>query len=225
MRAGDRAFVDQWTGLIPSGRWFNTASIGSFAREELRGTRPSGQEGNRPHHYHGLATNVLLNYLIHRLDGDFDAFMNRVFTDHVGIENEVLFFSNRGFDVEDGPAWHQFYATRYDYLRIALTMLEDWESENCVGQYLRDIVARSHPKNQSDRVQYISVNSSLRYAGQFHSTYVGMEDRNVLGMDGYGGQIILIDFDNGGIVVVNSVHNNYDYWQLVHLAIQNGELP
>lgn len=225
MRAGDQGVVNDRTGLTSSGRWMNTASIGSFAREELRDTAPIGQEGNRPYHYNGLATNVVMNYLIHSLEGDFEGLMDRVFRDHVGVENEVLFFRNRGYDIEDGPAWYQFYASRYDYLRIALTMLEDWESESCIGQYLRDIEARSQPKNNRDRYRYISVNSTHRYAGQFHAGYAGMEDRNVLGMDGYGGQIILIDFDNARIVVVNSVHLDYDYQQIVHLAIQNGRLP
>ena len=62
-------------------------------------------------------------------------------------------------------------------------------------------------------------------AGSFHSGYVGMEKRNVLGMDGYGGQAILIDFDNGRIVVANSVHTDYDWYQLVHQVIENGALP
>ncbi|WP_421980943.1 peptidoglycan-binding domain-containing protein [Roseibium sp.] len=225
MRAGDQKLVDNWKGLISSGRWYNTTSIGDFARNELRGTKPAGQEGKRPHNYSGLPTNILLNYVIHKLGDDFENFMNRVFGDHVGVENRVLFFRNSGIKVEEGLGWYQFRASRYDYLRIAMTMLEDWESGNCQGQYFRDILARAAPKNRTGRVRYVSIDESLRYAGQFHAVYRGMENRNVLGMDGYGGQLILMDFDNASAIVVNSIHLDYDYYQLVHRAIQNGKLP
>ena len=32
-----------------------------------------------------------------------------------------------------------FYATRYDYLRIAKAMLDDWRKDTCVGKYLKTI--------------------------------------------------------------------------------------
>jgi hypothetical protein len=32
-----------------------------------------------------------------------------------------------------------FYATRYDYLRIAKAMLDDWQNDTCVGKYLKTI--------------------------------------------------------------------------------------
>ena len=31
-----------------------------------------------------------------------------------------------------------FRATRYDYLRIAKAMLDDWQNDTCVGKYLKD---------------------------------------------------------------------------------------
>ena len=43
-------------------------------------------------------------------------------------------------------------------------------------------------------------------------------------MDGYGGQSILIDFDNSRIVVVNTVHNDYDWKALVYDVIKNGDI-
>ena len=30
-----------------------------------------------------------------------------------------------------------FFATRYDYLRIAVSMLNEWQQDTCVGQYLK----------------------------------------------------------------------------------------
>jgi hypothetical protein len=224
MRAGDQKVVSDTTGLIASGRWYNIFSIGSFARRELAGTRPVGREGARAYHYNGLATNIVLNYIVHATDGSFQSLMDSVFKDHVRIANEVYFFENRGYGSNDGAAWYMFFATRHDYLRIAHAMLEDWKSESCVGKYLRDIVRNSKAK-KSHVDPFEKFQSGLRYGGFFHTGYVGMEKRNVLGMDGYGGQAIMIDFDNGRIVVANSVHTDYDWYQLVHQVIKNGALP
>jgi peptidoglycan hydrolase-like protein with peptidoglycan-binding domain len=224
MRAGDQKVVSDTKGLIASGRWYNIFSIGSFAREELKGTTPAGREGKRPYHYNGLATNIVLNYIIHKTGGSFQALLDSVFRDHVGIADEVYFFENPGYAENDGAAWYMFYATRYDYLRIAITMLEDWQADSCVGKYLHDIVRNSPAKGEEGDF-HEKFQSGRRYGGFFHSGYVGMENRNVLGMDGYGGQAIMIDFDKGRIVVANSAHTDYDWYQLVHQAIENGALP
>jgi len=43
-------------------------------------------------------------------------------------------------------------------------------------------------------------------------------------LDGYGGQSILIDTENSRIAVVNSIHNDYNWFELVHQAIKNGKI-
>jgi peptidoglycan hydrolase-like protein with peptidoglycan-binding domain len=225
MRAGDQRAVSDTTGLVRSGRWYNIFSVGSFARDELAGTSPVGREGQRIYHYNGLVTNVVLNYIIHRAGDEFNTFMDGVFRDLIGIENRVFLFENRGHPTGDGAAWYMFYASRYDYLRIAMAILEDWNNETCVGRYLREVVARGEPKNSRDPDVREKFQSGLSYGGFFHLRYSGMERRNILGMDGYGGQAILIDLDNGRIVVANSVHIDYDWYQLVHQVIRNGRLP
>ena len=32
-----------------------------------------------------------------------------------------------------------FYATRYDYLRIAKAIMDDYQNDTCVGKYLKEI--------------------------------------------------------------------------------------
>ena len=46
---------------------------------------------------------------------------------------------------DDLSIWSQFYETRYDYLRIAKAMLNDWENDTCAGQYLKTIHERRIP--------------------------------------------------------------------------------
>ena len=37
-----------------------------------------------------------------------------------------------------------------------------------------------------------------------------------MGMHGYGGQHVVIDFDNSRIVVANAIHENFNYPKLVY---------
>ena len=38
-----------------------------------------------------------------------------------------------------GHKRYTFFATRYDYLRLAKAMLDDWQNDTCVGKYLKNI--------------------------------------------------------------------------------------
>ena len=222
MRAADFEHVHDVKGLLSSGRWYNVHSVGSFARNELKNTSPATGPRARRYHYNGLVTNVLMNYLIYRIGSDFQAFINRVFRDKIGILNPVYFFRNRGFSQVDGPSWYMFYASRYDYLRISKSILDDWNINNCVGKYLRELYRRRESKGESShfRARF----DSASYGGQFHMDYRRLRGRTVFGMDGYGGQSILIDMDNNRIVLSHSIHTDYDWERTVLAAIRNGGL-
>ena len=60
------------------------------------------------------------------------------------------------------------------------------------------------------------------YAGKFYTNYTGMKKRNVMGMNGFGGQNIMIDFDLGRIVVINSMHTDYNWKKIAHSVIKKG---
>ena len=67
--------------------------------------------------------------------------------------------------------------------------------------------------------------NSKSYAGHFHTNYSGISSKknNVMGMSGYGGQSIMIDFDKGRINVINSMHRNYNWKKIAHSVIKNGK--
>jgi hypothetical protein len=169
-------------------------------------------------------TNVILNYVIHRAGANFQGLLDEIFRDHVRIEHGVFFFRNRGPGRADGGSWYQFYASRHDYLRIARAMLRDWHSDTCIGAYLREVYARRQPQNHRFTDYDRMTDSASGYGGQFLTDFREMRSRRVLGMSGYGGQSIMIDFDNARIVVANSVHTNYDWYRLVHQVIRNGRI-
>ncbi|MDB0048275.1 hypothetical protein N9F12_02420 [Burkholderiaceae bacterium] len=219
MRAQDQKYVHDSKGLLSSGRWYNVHSLESFANLELEGSKPSGDSS---YHYNGLVTNVLMNYTIFKAGDQYQALLEKIFRDKVGVKNDVYFFKNR--TIYEGSAWYMFYASRYDYLRIARAMLDDWKSDSCVGKYLKTVYKSRQPKLVGREEIRNKTSSSLSYAGQFLMDYMGMEDRKIIGMDGYGGQNILIDTERSNIVVVNTIHTDYDWYELVHQAIKNEKI-
>jgi hypothetical protein len=44
-----------------------------------------------------------------------------------------------------------------------------------------------------------------------------------MGMDGYGGQSLLIDFDNKIIIDVHAIHQNYNWKKIVLNPIKKGK--
>ena len=54
------------------------------------------------------------------------------------FKNNVQFQKSRRYG-DFVSARYSFYADRYDYLRIAKTMMEDWHNDTCAGKYLKNI--------------------------------------------------------------------------------------
>ena len=111
----------------------------------------------------------------------------------------------------DGAIRYSFIASRYDYLRIAKAILDDWHNDTCVGKYLKTIYKKSIPKNDIYFDNRGSFFYAKNYAGQFYTNYPSLKDRAIMGMEGYGGQSIIIDFDKSKIVVINSIHSDYNW--------------
>ena len=122
--------------------------------------------------------------------------MNSIFQDKAKIGNNAWFVyaSERGAQTND--ARYTFFLTRYDYLRVAKAMMDDWQNDTCVGKYLKTINERKINKNKKEYKKTQIDNYTKSYGGQFHLNLVGGKDRNILGMDGYGVQQIVIYLDN-----------------------------
>jgi len=205
MSAGDQKHVDSNRGLIKTGRWYNVHPISSFAFDELDNTVKAKSKYN----YNGLVTNIIMNYVIHKAGSDFQKLLNQIFQEKAKVKNSVFFFKIKNIPNEFGPGRGSFFASRYDYLRIAKAIMDDYQNDTCVGKYLKEIYKRRIPKKLSQDLLEPHFNRTSSYGGQFHLDYPGLKKRIVFGMGGYGGQAILIDVENSRIVVLNSLHYNY----------------
>ena len=180
------------------------------------------------YNYSALTTHVIMNYVIYKTDDDWQKLLNKVFNEHVKVKNSVYFTKTPKIGRYEKLVGYEqtgrysFYATRYDYLRIAKTIMEDWNNDTCAGKYLKTIYERriakaDNVKDPDDVGLYTE-----KYGGQFHFDIFGLKKtRKIIGMDGFAGQQILIDLDNKRIIVVNTLFKNYDWKKIVLKKIKN----
>jgi len=229
MAAGDQAYIRK-KGFTKSSRGLvnaNMPSVQSIMKNELKGSKKSHSRYN----YVNSNPNLVLSYILFKYgDADFKQLLNDVFQKKVRIKDEIFLNKNVLARKDEHSLFHQFYATRYDYLRIAKAMLDDWQNDTCVGKYLKTIHERRIPKK--DRQGKIGrLSKPLSYGGFFHTGFKGMENRPVMSMDGFGGQTIAIDFERGRIVATLAVHDNmqfpksgsFNYNKISYQVIKNGK--
>ena len=186
----------------------------------LQNTKKSGPIYN----YNALATNTIMNYTIFKVGDDYQKLLNKVFKEDAKIKNSVYFSKTirRSFSDEEKGEYgrYSFYADRYDYLRIAKSIMDHWNNDTCVGKYLKTIYEQRINKNKKnyngDRHGQFSVSQYTRkYGGQFHFDIIGLSKRKIAGLDGFGGQNIIIDFEKERIIVVNSRDRHYNWKKIV----------
>ena len=186
----------------------------------LQNTKKSGPVYN----YNALATNTIMNYTIYKVGDEYQKLLNKVFKEDAKIKNSVYFSKTirRSFSDEEKGEYgrYSFYADRYDYLRIAKSIMDHWNNDTCVGKYLKTIYEQRINKNKKsydgDRSgQFDVAMYTKKYGGQFHFDIIGLSKRKILGMSGFGGQNIIIDFERERIIVVNSRDRHYNWKKIV----------
>ena len=105
-------------------------------------------------------------------------------------------------------------------MRLSVEMLNDWNNNTCEGQYLKSLYDNKTEYRNTINKKYFGVKTcicglSTHYAGQFHMELSGARNREMFLMDGYGGNVTVIDFENNKILQVLSVHRNYDWKTII----------
>ncbi len=217
MTSGDQKYVydshtlkgQEWNNQPQANSDLDDHNVNRILHRWFRNKEPSEK---RYYNYNVLNTQLIFNYVLFKTGGEnFQKLLDKVFKEKAKIEDIVYFYKNDGF-MSSGNAHNMFYATKYDYLRIAKAIMDDYQNETCVGRYLKEIYDRkvlkgvSHKGNRGEP----HFNRTKYYGGQFHIGYPGLEEKVVFAMGGYGGKAILIDVEDSRIVVVNSIHYNHD---------------
>ena len=95
-------------------------------------------------------------------------------------------------------------------------------SDSCIGDYLRTVYDnRVDKKKKHDDTKSVFAYAK-QYGGQFHMSLKGMKDRVIFAMDGYAGQQLVIDMENGTIIHVGSVDQHYNWNKLIYNVMKKG---
>ena len=225
MQAGDEKYV--WSSDFLLGSSFEDGADGHTKDISQYITYfKNSKKGKSEFNYSAFATQLILNYVLFKTGDDFEKILEKTFNKKAKIKDSVIFWKVRNSSKEKGNANIMFYATRYDYLRIAKAMLNDWQKDTCVGKYLKTIfenrISKDNDKKRQrgDRTQW---NFASGYAGQFQTHYKGIsKKRAVMGMHGRSGQHIVIDFERSRIVVTNALYEDFNYKKIVYDPIKKG---
>jgi len=245
MKSGDANIHEEFGNTFKkTGRSISDESPLSLAvrnSKELKNTKPII---NPNFSYSNLTANVLFSYLMHRTGAEFDSFISNFYKNKIKTEYAVYhkmhtladgrFNASSKDRIAEGAGKYAIWATRYDYLRIAKAMMDDWQTNTCEGKYLKEIYQRRISNNRRQNNWRDNKfgggkpnfgQEASRYAGQFHTDFSGLKDKNILAMNGYNGQQIIMDMDNSRIVVIAAAKSNhYDSYKLGFEPIKYGRI-
>lgn len=232
MRAGDQKYAHTNQVFLPKQIGVRHQSVFKHL-SSLKGSKPS----KRFYNYNDLVVNTVTNYIDYKTGYQYQEFVSDFLRNKIGIGENVYFLSADRMSVSpsgipsNGAYISNYSASRYDFLRIARSMLDDWQNDTCEGKYLKEIHKKRMRKDNPDsnfqkslREHKFPNKSYNSYAGYFHTDlYKVPKTRSIMAMDGFGGQMIVIDFDLGRIVVTNSIYNDYNWKRIVRDVIANGK--
>ena len=146
MTAGDQKFIGERNfnsdNKINDLNFFNV-NVYPIKDVMESGTLQNTKKSSKIYNYNALATNTIMNYTIFKVGDDYQKLLNKVFKEDAKIKNSVFFSKTirRAYsDKEKGEyGRYSFYADRYDYLRIAKSIMDHWNNDTCVGKYLKTI--------------------------------------------------------------------------------------
>jgi hypothetical protein len=226
MKAGDRNYV-QSSNLRIKDISFDDISHRRNIEKYMSLFKNTKKIKNAPFNYSQMSTELILNYVLFKTGDDFEKILEKTFKDKAKIKDSVIFWKVKNSSKEKGNANNMFYATRYDYLRIAKAMLDDWQNDTCVGKYLKTIWENRVDKENDKRAKEgkrVQWRFASGYGGQFQTHYKGIsKKRPIMGMHGRGGQHVVIDFEKSRIVVTNAVYEDYNYSKIIYEPIKKGK--
>ena len=203
----------------------------------LQGTKAK----NNKVFYNNALADIIANYIVFKSGDKYDDLMKKVFQEKIKIKNPVGYemhaqttLHNRVEGYNRSPqtlASYSYFMTRLDFLRVAEAMMKDYQNKTCVGNYLRESQEQAkkwykyRPSSSWENARFWMHNYAKKYGSQFYFDFYKMENRNIMGTEGYNGQNMLIDLDNSKIVVTNSAATGWDVRKFILNVIRDGELP
>jgi hypothetical protein len=139
MNTGDQKYVDEYNGKVTTLGAYEDEDIETTMRLHFR--NKNTKKSKDIYNYNGFVTQLILNYMKFKVGEDYDKFYSKVFNDKIKIKNSIR-YGYTSFQEKNGNGHPNIMATRFDYLRIAKAIMDDYQNDTCVGKYLKEIYKR-----------------------------------------------------------------------------------
>lgn len=171
------------------------------AIRDVLSSRPNVQPANvGAFRYSNAITDIVARLLDIATPDGLGNFAQKHLAEAAGNRNDMFILA----DENGWPLAHAFlYATRDDFMRMAIKINNDWQSEGCIGDFLRQQQARSIPTNRD---------------GQTYAAFFWMKDANTpsprIILNGHGGQRIILKPAEDTVVSYHAIRSNFDQTML-----------
>ena len=169
MSTGDQKNIDEY---IKNDGTFGDPSYyyedNSIARSTMRFFKGSVKSKSK-YYYNGFMTQIITNYTKYKTGDDYNKLLKEIFVDKVKIKYSIFpTYSYSDAPKENGISQSNLRVSRYDWLRIAKAMMDDYQNDTCVGKYLKEVYKRRVPKNTTKHMLEPHYNRTKSYGGQFY---------------------------------------------------------
>ena len=201
MAAGDTNFASRKAGSATFIYAGDIASKKKTVKDYLI-TSSNLKTTKKVFNYNNFLTDLVARAIDVKVSGglkkSYESFANKA-----GTSSEMFFLT----DDNGWPILHAwFYATREDFLKLGIQIAKDWNSNTCIGDYLKNIESM---RGKSD-------NKNSEYSGYFW--YSSKNKTRHAEMRGHGGQRIYVDLEKNRVLTYHSISRDYDnksIWNLL----------
>ena len=147
MNTGDQKYINEFTHphgsvIANSSYSFEDTDIQQTINQYFQDPVPS-----KKYNYNGFLPQLVLNYVQYKTGDDFKKLLNEIFRNKVKIKHSISIEKSILVPDKYGNLHPMIKATRYDYLRLAKAIMDDYQNGTCVGKYLKEIHKRRISKN------------------------------------------------------------------------------
>jgi hypothetical protein len=106
-----------------------------------------------------------------------------------------------------------------DYLKFGKLIYDDWKSDSCISNYLKEALNKSVSSKKTSKGAY------TRYNAFFWTGNKSLKFKH-LRLQGHGGQTIIINLDTGAVLSIHSIRKDYNLSKvkkIVHSVIKKGK--
>ena len=213
MSAGDSFYFDE--------KGYKTVSLKSYSTpllvkgvpilEFLKKTEKKYQK-EHTYYYSNIVPDIVANALDKNIPGGIGKYMQIKVSERAGNTEEMVFLRDKN---DWGILSAFLYSSRMDYLKFGKLVYDDWKSDSCISDYLKEVF------NKSVSTKDLKVNNFF----QEYSAFFWMGNKLLkfkqLVLLGHGGQTIIINLDTGAVLSIHSIRKDYNLSKVKKIVLKN----